>query len=97
MPLAVVDNANEAREQAAKTYERYGQLVNYRRMLDIEGVEGPSEVALIGNEADVTEQLKAYADAGATDFLASVFPAGSDEQASLARSNDLLKSLVGKL
>ena len=97
MPLAVVDNANEAREQAAKTYERYGQLVNYRRMLDIEGVEGPSEVALIGNEADVTEQLKAYADAGATDFLASVFPVGSDEQASLARSNDLLKSLVGKL
>jgi F420-dependent oxidoreductase-like protein len=97
MPLAVTDNAHEGREQAAKTYERYGQLVNYRRMLDIEGVEGPSEVALIGNEAEVTEQLKAYADAGATDFLASVFPVGNDEQASLARSNDLLKSLVGKL
>jgi F420-dependent oxidoreductase-like protein len=97
MPLAVTDNPQEARDQAAKTYERYGQLVNYRRMLDIEGVEGPSEVALIGNEAEVTEQLKAYADAGATDFLASVFPVGNDEQASLARSNDLLKSLVGKL
>ena len=97
MPLAVTDKAHEGREQAAKTYERYGQLVNYRRMLDIEGVEGPSEVALIGNEAEVTEQLKAYVDAGATDFLASVFPVGNDEQASLARSNDLLKSLVGKL
>ena len=92
-----LSHSQEARDQAAKTYERYGQLVNYRRMLDIEGVEGPSEVALIGNEAEVTEQLKAYADAGATDFLASVFPVGNDEQASLARSNDLLKSLVGKL
>ena len=97
MPLAVTDNSQEAREQAAKTYERYGQLPNYRRMLDIEGVEGPSEVALIGNEDDVAEQLKVYADAGATDFLASVFPVGNDEEASLARSNELLKSLVGKL
>ncbi len=97
MPMAVTDNPQEAREQAARTYERYGQLVNYRRMLDIEGVEGPSEVVLIGNEDQVTEQLKAYADAGATDFLASVFPVGQDEGVSLARSNDLLKSLVGKL
>jgi len=96
MPLAVTDNPQEARDQAAKTFERYGQLTNYRRMLDIEGVEGPSEVVLIGNEDEVAEQLKAYADAGATDFLASVFPVGKDEDASLARSNDLLKSLVGK-
>ncbi len=97
MPLAITDNPQAARDQAAKTFERYGQLPNYRRMLDIEGVEGPSEVALIGNEAEVTEQLKTYADAGATDFLASVFPVGTDEDSSLARSNDLLKSLVGKL
>ena len=95
--MAVTDDPQEAREQAARIYERYGQLVNYRRMLDIEGVEGPSEVALIGNEDEVAKQLKAYADAGATDFLASVFPVGKDEDASLARSNDLLKSLVGKL
>jgi F420-dependent oxidoreductase-like protein len=97
MPLAVTDDSNEGRDQAAKTYERYGQLVNYRRMLDIEGVEGPSEAALIGNEDDVAEQLRAYAAAGATDFLASVFPVGKDEDASLDRTHDLLKSLVGKL
>jgi len=97
MPLAVTDNPQEGREQAAKIFERYGQLVNYRRMLDIEGVEGPSEVALIGNEDQVSEQLKAYADAGATEFLASVFPVGRDEEASLARSNDLLKGLIGKI
>jgi len=68
-------------------------------MLDLEGVEGPSEVALIGNEAEVSEQLIAYADAdaGATDFLASIFPEGDDEEGSLARSMALLKSLVGKV
>lgn len=97
MPLAVTDDPQRAREQAAKTYQRYGELVNYRRMLDIEGVEGPSEVALIGNEAAVAEQLRDYADAGATDFLASIFPVGEDEDASLARSMSLLKSLVGKV
>ena len=97
MPLAVTDDPQQARAQAAKTYQRYGELANYRRMLDLEGVEGPSEVALIGNEAEVAEQLIAYADAGATDFLASIFPEGYDEEGSLARSMALLKSLVGKV
>ena len=73
MPVAVTDDPQGAREQAARTYQRYGQLATYRRMLDLEGVEGPSEVALIGNEAKVEQQLRAYADAGATDFLASIF------------------------
>lgn len=97
MPVAVTDDAQAARDQAARIYERYGQLTNYRRMLDLEGVEGPSEVALIGNEAAVEEQLKAYANAGATDFLASTFPVGEDQGASLARTKSLLKSLVGKI
>ena len=66
-------------------------------MLDLEGVEGPSEVALIGNEEEVADQVREYAAAGATDFLASIFPEGDDEDASLARSMALLKSLVGKV
>ncbi len=66
-------------------------------MLDLEGVEGPSEVALIGNEEEVEQQLRAYAEAGATDFLASIFPVGVDEEASLARTMSLLKGLVGKI
>jgi len=97
MPLAVTDDAQGARGQAAKIYERYGQLPSYRRMLDLEGVEGPSEVALIGNEAEIEEQLRGYAAAGATDFLASIFPGNEDERASLARTTSLLKSLVGKI
>ena len=97
MPLAVTDDPQRAREQAAETYQRYAELVNYRSIFNMEGVEGPSEVALIGNEAEVADQLIAYADAGATDFLASIFPAGEDEDASLARSMALLKSLVGKI
>ena len=85
------------RHDIARIFERYGQLVNYRRMLDIEDVEGPSEVAIVGNESEVEAQLRAFADAGATDFLAAPFPVGDDAEASNARTWELLKSLNGKL
>ena len=97
MPIAVTNDPQAARDQAAKLYQRYGQLTSYRRMLDLEGVEGPSEVAVIGSEAEVEQQLRGYADAGATEFLASIFPVGDDEVGSISRTTDLLKSLVGKI
>ena len=97
MPIAVCDDPQDGRAQAARSYERYGQLPSYRRLLNMEGVEGPSEVALVGNEVEVERQLRAYAEAGATDFLASIFPVGEDEPASIDRTWALLKSLLGKL
>ena len=75
----------------------YGTLPNYRRMLDKEGVAGPADVAIVGNEAEVERQVRAVANAGATDFLASLFPAGPDAGASFRRTRDLLSSLVGKV
>jgi len=97
LDTSVTDDLQRAREQAAETYQRYGEFVNYRRMLDLEGVDGPSEVTLIGDEAEIVEQLRAYAASGATDFLASIFPVGEDEDASVTRSMALVKSLVGKV
>jgi alkanesulfonate monooxygenase SsuD/methylene tetrahydromethanopterin reductase-like flavin-dependent oxidoreductase (luciferase family) len=66
-------------------------------MLDIEGVESPAEVAIIGDEAEVEAQLKALSSAGATDYLASIFPVGDDADGSVARTRELLKSLVGRV
>ena len=97
LPIAVTDNPNGARDSAAKVFERYGQLTNYRRLLDIEGVEGPSEVAVIGNEAQVEQQLRGFASAGATEFMASILPVDQDAEESAARTGSLLGSLVGKL
>ena len=95
--MAVTDDTSEARERAARTYNRYGQLTNYRRLLDIEGVEGPSEVAVIGNEAQVEQQLRDFASAGATDFVASILPVSSDRSASAVRTMEFLKSMVGRV
>ena len=97
VPIAVTDTASDGYATASRLFERYGQLPSYRRMLDIEGVESPGEVAVVGTEAEVERQLRALAEAGATDLLASIFPVGDDREASVGRTRRLLKSLVGKI
>ena len=97
LPIAVTDDTTQGRDVAAHTFRRYGQLVNYRRLLDIEGVEGPADVAVIGNEYQVEQQLRALATAGTTDFLAAIFPVGADADASMFRTWELLKNLHGTL
>jgi F420-dependent oxidoreductase-like protein len=94
VPICVTDDRRAAMETAAATFRNYRTLPSYRRMLDIEGVESPAEVAIIGAEAEVEGQLRALADAGATDFLAHSFDAGDG---STGRTRDLLKGLVGRI
>ena len=98
VPIAVTDNLAAAREQASRLFQRYGQLPSYRRMLDMEGVEEPADMAIVGNEAEVERQLRSLAEAGATDLLAAIFPASDeDEEGSVARTRALLKGLIGKI
>jgi F420-dependent oxidoreductase-like protein len=97
LPICVTEDVAGAREVAAKAFQVYGQLPNYRRMLDKEGAPGPADVAIAGNEAQVEQQLRAVASAGATDFFAPIFPVGADAAASIARTRALLASLVGKI
>ena len=96
LPTAVTGDESAARRKAAESYERYGQLVNYRRVLDLEGVESPAEVAVIGDEASLRRQLETFAEAGATEFVANIFDVPGEPD-SAQRSYDALKSLVGKI
>jgi F420-dependent oxidoreductase-like protein len=97
LPIAVTNDVAAAHETAGRIFARYGQLTNYRRMLDIEDAQGPADVAVIGNEDEVTRQLRDFAVAGVTDFLAAVFPVGEDATGSRTRTWDLLQSLQGTL
>ncbi len=94
--VAVTDNAAEARDRAGRLFRSYDMLPSYRRMLEIEGVQGPPDLAIVGNETQVEKQLRALANAGATDLLASMFPV-HEGTASIARTRALLKSLIGTL
>jgi 5,10-methylenetetrahydromethanopterin reductase len=97
LPICVTDEPQRAKDRVARGLGRYGQLVNYRRVLDIEGVEGPQDVMLVGNEAEVEAQLRDLADAGATDFYAAFMTLDRDDAESLPRTRALLKGLIGKV
>lgn len=90
LPICVTNDPQGAREKASKAFEIYGTLPSYRAMLDREGAAGPGDVAIVGDESDVGEQLDQLAEAGVTDYLAAPFPDGPDGKASLARTRELL-------
>ena len=94
LPVCVHDDREQAINRAVQIFQGYGQLPNYRRQLDAEGIDQAGEIAVVGNENEVESQLKGFFDAGATEVIASVYPAGDDGRGSFARTNDLLKSLL---
>lgn len=91
LPVWVTDRPDEARAMVAKTLTIYGQLPSYRAMLDIEGVDGPADISLIGSAEQVQEGLAAIADAGATDFTGVVQGFDADE---IANTRSVLAGAV---
>jgi alkanesulfonate monooxygenase SsuD/methylene tetrahydromethanopterin reductase-like flavin-dependent oxidoreductase (luciferase family) len=71
--------------------------VNYRRVLDIEGVDGPQDIAVVGSEDEAEQQIRELADAGATDFYGGFFKLSDDDTESVPRTKAFLKSIVGKI
>lgn len=81
LPVWVTDDPDTARAIVAKTLTIYGQLPSYRAMLDIEGVEGPADISLIGSAEQVAEGVAEIASSGATDFTAVIPTPDPDERA----------------
>jgi 5,10-methylenetetrahydromethanopterin reductase len=92
LPVCVTNNVAGVREQIDKQLSMYGQLPSYRAMFDREGVRGPGELALVGDESAVAAGIAALADAGVTDFAASEFAPTADER---RNTRALLKALAG--
>jgi hypothetical protein len=63
-------------------------------MLDAEGVSGPGELALAGDERALEAGIARMASAGVTDFNAAFFPYGDDPKAALGRTRDFVASLA---
>jgi alkanesulfonate monooxygenase SsuD/methylene tetrahydromethanopterin reductase-like flavin-dependent oxidoreductase (luciferase family) len=90
LPVCVTSDPAAARASAEKELAIYGQLPSYRAMLDREGAAGPGDVALVGDEDAVTEQIQTLADAGVTDFVAAEVAQGEDRD----RTRSLLKAVI---
>ena len=93
VPVCVHDDKEQAVARSVQIFQHYGALPNYRRQLDAEGLGEAGEITVTGNEDEVAAQLQAYADAGVTEVLASVYPAGDDSRGSFARTYALLEKL----
>jgi alkanesulfonate monooxygenase SsuD/methylene tetrahydromethanopterin reductase-like flavin-dependent oxidoreductase (luciferase family) len=73
-----VDSLNAAYMNAGRLFALYNDIPSYRTILDREGKDTVADVALIGNEDQVGEQLADLADAGVTDFAAVTFGAAEE-------------------
>ncbi len=87
IPIAITNDKDSAREICNEAFAIYGQLPVYQTLMQREGASRPSDVALIGSENELRQELQRLRDAGVTDFGASVFPADAQ---SIARTREFL-------
>jgi len=72
MHIVLTSDTEAANEHVGKMLTMYGSMPSYRAMLDIEGAEGPDDLALIGDEKALDAKLERLRDIGVTDFEASI-------------------------
>ncbi len=92
LPTIVTDDDAHGRTAAGEQLAGYGDLPVYRAVLDAEGVDGPADISVVGDEAAVTAHLERLRAVGATDFIA--IPTGTDTDR--RRTLDHLASLAGR-
>jgi F420-dependent oxidoreductase-like protein len=91
VPVAVTDDAPGVRAVVDGVLAGYNDLPSYRRVMDLEGVDGPAGVAVVGDEDAVRAGIERFAAAGATDFAALEIALSDDD---VARTRALLRSLA---
>lgn len=97
IPVALVDDLEAGRAEAAALFDAYNSISTYQRIM-ARGGEGvtPREIAIVGTERDVAARLRAYADAGATEIAAAPIGLGDDPAAARRRTLEFLGSLHGQ-
>ncbi|HIG41012.1 MAG: TIGR03564 family F420-dependent LLM class oxidoreductase [bacterium] len=87
LPVCVTQDEDAVRNRISRTLKMYGELPSYKAMFEREGVSEPGELAIVGSESKVLDQLAEVAASGVTDFAASQFTTNDDER---AQTRDLL-------
>lgn len=76
--VCVTDDEAGVRTRIGTQFAMAGQVPEYRAMFDREGVAGPQDVAIVGDEDGIGKQLDRLRDAGVTEFMAA--PYGTAEE-----------------
>jgi F420-dependent oxidoreductase-like protein len=73
VPVAVTNNPDAARAEAAKRLSFYDQFPSYQKVMAREGVNRAADLAVVGDPDEVIGQLVRYRAAGATDLVLNPF------------------------
>lgn len=82
--VVVTDDPAGARERLTPAMTGAAQMPSYKRMVAEEGVDHPTDIALVGDEARLTELIGELEQAGATELVANI--AGSPEEQARTRA-----------
>ncbi len=80
LPVVVTTQAAVIRTRIGETLTMYGELPSYKAMFKREGVSGPADLAIVGSVSEVEDEINKLAEAGVTDFAASVYATNSEER-----------------
>ncbi len=92
-PIVLTQDVDAARARIAKSMEMYNHLPSYQRMLEMEG-STPEDVAMVGDEQALRQQLQHLKDIGVTDFNAFCVPVDKN---ALERTMQFVASEKGAL
>jgi F420-dependent oxidoreductase-like protein len=90
LPAILTTDEADGRAKAGEQLLGYEKIPVYRAVLDREGVRGPADISVVGDEASFSAQLQRFEDIGATDFIA--IPTGTPEERTRTRA--YLASLI---
>ena len=91
-PIALTAKPDEARAVVGKGLRIYVRMPSYRAMLDREGVGGPQDIAILGDENLLRREIKRLEDMGVTHFNAAIMGV---EDGAYERTLKFLGSLNG--
>jgi len=97
LPIAICDDADTAREEAAGAFAAYTGIPTYQRILARGDAGGPAEVAVIGDERQAAARLASFAAAGATDVMLAVIGLGPDHAETRRRTGEFIASIAAGL
>jgi F420-dependent oxidoreductase-like protein len=92
LPVSVTSNPDAAKERINQEMAIYPSLPSYKAMLDKGGAESAADIGFVGDEESVAASVARLADAGATDFMASITGDQAERERTFALLSELARS-----
>lgn len=92
VPGVVTGDADAVRPAVYERLSFYARIPSYARVVELSGHRHPGDLAVVGDEKALTEAVRRYRDAGATDVVVSGTEADGDD--SCVRTWEVLGELA---